>query len=88
MATTMELTHIFHLNVYTDLDIASPVPMAVQARMFLNSQGMKFKDDGMPSAIVNEQPEPLGYCKWWDELGTDERVYIQVLKEEADGSSR
>jgi len=34
----------------------SPVPMAVRVRIELNKKGIRFEDDGRPSAIVNLSP--------------------------------
>ena len=37
-----------------------PVPIEIQVRLWLNSKGFKFLDDGKPSLIVNKSPTPLG----------------------------
>lgn len=37
-----------------------PVPVEIQVRLWLNSKGFKFLDDGKPSLIVNTSPIPAG----------------------------
>lgn len=41
-------------------DFSGSIPPAIQFRMALNSQGIRFQDDGRPSLIINENPIPLG----------------------------
>lgn len=38
-------------------------PIEVAVRLRLNSYGIKFKDDNLPSAITNTKPVPLGCLK-------------------------
>jgi len=55
------------------------VPMEVELRMELNKQGIKFKDDGKVSAIINKSPEPLGVLRINRDYKAMSTVYEQQL---------
>ena len=57
----------------------SPVPMVVRIRFELNNQGMKFVDDGLPSAIVNEKPVACGVTRSWEVFSTPGVRYIKQI---------
>ena len=54
------------------------VPVAVQVRQLLNANGFKFVDDGRPSAVVNENPAPIGVMKRWNCLRSRSIIYEQI----------
>ena len=66
-----ELTqeHLLRLNTV--------VPVAVQIRLILNANGFKFVDDGKPSAVVNENPTPIGVMKRLDCFQSGSIIYEQ-----------
>ena len=61
------------------LNMKPPVPYAVQVRNKLNKAGFKFVDDGKVSAVINENPVPLGTISSWTDYETGSVHYQQVL---------
>ena len=53
------------------------VPIAVQIRQILNANGFKFVDDNRPSAVVNENPIPIGVMKRWNYFQSGSIIYEQ-----------
>lgn len=42
------------------VEMVGPVPLPVQIRIRLNKAGFEFTDDGKLSAVINENPTPVG----------------------------
>ena len=76
----MKETKTYELELDSFMEY-SKVPMPVRMRLALNALGMKFADDGSPSAIVNRNPVPLGTTSWWEDPGhPNKRFYKQTLE--------
>ena len=54
------------------------LPYIIQFRILLNSKGFKFKDDGKPSLISNEEPEPLGELRSFCNIDDGSIIVTQV----------
>jgi len=63
---------------YSSISIS--LPSEVQLRNLLNSKGMKFKDDGKPSSIINRNPIPLGVVKVDRDYKTMSTHYKQTIE--------
>ena len=63
---------------FINLDV-STIPIKIAMRILLNSKGIKFQNDGKPSAIINENPIPLGTLSWNYDYKTFTTHYKQVI---------
>jgi hypothetical protein len=57
----------------------SKIPFKIALRNLLNSKGIKFQDDGKVSAIVNENPTPLGILKSNKNDFLSSTDYLQII---------
>ena len=54
-------------------------PLSIQIRNKLNEKGIKFKDDGKISSIINEIPIPIGELRKWYDIEKRATYYKQIF---------
>jgi hypothetical protein len=56
-----------------------PIPFTIQMRLLAEKRGMRFLDSGKISAVMNENPIPLGEVIWRDDFETNNRMIVQII---------